>query len=69
VNAVIYSLDLYSCNVAGVCYLRYGTVEAISRMQYYIVPTQTQQTCVQRLSPENKGVSPYKQVTEAKSKA
>jgi hypothetical protein len=28
-------------------------------MQCFIVPAQTQQTRVQRLSPENKGVSPY----------
>jgi hypothetical protein len=33
--------------------------EAISRKQCFIVPTQTQRTGGQRLSPENKGVSPY----------
>jgi hypothetical protein len=33
--------------------------EAISRKQGFIVPAQTQQTHVQRLSPENKGVSLY----------
>jgi hypothetical protein len=40
--------------------------EAISRKQFiylfiylFIVPAQTQQTHVQWLSPENKGVSPY----------
>jgi hypothetical protein len=33
--------------------------EAISRKQHFIVPAQAQQTHVQRLSPENKGVSPY----------
>jgi hypothetical protein len=44
--------------------------EAISRKQCFIVPAQTQWTHVQRLSPENKGVSPYmplQAVTEAKS--
>jgi hypothetical protein len=35
-----------------------GTLEAISRRQCFIVPAQTQRTRVQRLSPENKGVSP-----------
>jgi hypothetical protein len=45
--------------VAGVCWLRYGTLEAISKKQHFIVPAQTQQTHVQTLSPENKGVSPY----------
>jgi hypothetical protein len=45
--------------VAGVCKLRYGTLETISRKQHFIVPAQTQWTYVQRLSPENKGVSPY----------
>jgi hypothetical protein len=45
--------------IAGVCYLRYGTLEAISRKQHFFVPAQTQRTHVQRLSPENKGVSPY----------
>jgi hypothetical protein len=33
--------------------------EANSRKQCFIVPAQTQRTHVQRLSPENKGVSPY----------
>jgi hypothetical protein len=33
--------------------------EANSRKQHFIVPAQTQQTHVQRLSPENKGISPY----------
>jgi hypothetical protein len=33
--------------------------EAISRKQHFIMPAQTQRTRVQRLSPENKGVSPY----------
>jgi hypothetical protein len=46
-------------SVAGVCCLRYRTLEAISRKEHFIVPAQTQQTHVQRLSPENKGVSPY----------
>jgi hypothetical protein len=43
----------------GVCLLRYGTLEAISRKQHFIVPAQTQKTHVQRLRPENKGVSLY----------
>jgi hypothetical protein len=33
--------------------------EAISRKEHFIVPAQTQWTHVQRLSPKNKGVSPY----------
>jgi hypothetical protein len=33
--------------------------EADSQEATFTVPTQTQRTCVQRLSPENKGVSPY----------
>jgi hypothetical protein len=33
--------------------------KAVSRKQRFIVPAQTQQTHVQRLSPKNKGVSPY----------
>jgi hypothetical protein len=36
-----------------------GDPEAISRKQHFIVPALTQQTPVQRLSPKNKGVSPY----------
>jgi hypothetical protein len=36
-----------------------GDSEAISRKQRFIVPAQSQRTPVQRLSPENKGVSPY----------
>jgi hypothetical protein len=36
-----------------------GDSEAINRKQCFIVPAQNQHTCVQRLSPENKGVSPY----------
>jgi hypothetical protein len=36
-----------------------GILEAVSRKQHFIVPAQTQQTHVQRLSPKNKGVSPY----------
>jgi hypothetical protein len=39
--------------------LRYGTLRQFSRKQCFIVPAQTQQTHVHRLSPENKGVSPY----------
>jgi hypothetical protein len=38
--------------------LRYGSLRQFSRKQRFIVPAQTQQTHVQRLSPENKGVSP-----------
>jgi hypothetical protein len=52
--------------------LRYGTLRQFNRKQSFIVLIQTQQTHVQRLSLENKEVSPYilcKQVTEAKSKA
>jgi hypothetical protein len=45
--------------VVGVCYLRYGTLEVISKKQHFIVRAQTQGTHVQRLSPQNKGVSPY----------
>jgi hypothetical protein len=36
-----------------------GDSEAISRKQHFVVSAQTQQTHIQRLSPENKGVSPY----------
>uniref|UniRef100_A0A8C0XIX4 RAVE complex protein Rav1 C-terminal domain-containing protein n=1 Tax=Castor canadensis TaxID=51338 RepID=A0A8C0XIX4_CASCN len=39
--------------------LRYGTMRQFSRKQCFIVLAQTQWTHVQRLSPENKGVSPY----------
>jgi hypothetical protein len=39
--------------------VRYLTLKAISRKQGFIVPSQTQRTHVQRLSLENKGVSPY----------
>jgi hypothetical protein len=39
--------------------LRYGTLRSFSRKQCFIVPAQTQWTRVQRLSPENKGISPY----------
>jgi hypothetical protein len=39
--------------------LRYGTLRQFSRKQRFIVSAQTQQTRVQRLSPENKVVSPY----------
>jgi hypothetical protein len=38
--------------------LRYRTLRQFSRNQHFIVPEQTQWTRVQRLSPENKGVSP-----------
>jgi hypothetical protein len=33
--------------------------EAVSRKQHFILLAQTQRTCVQRLSPKNKEVSPY----------
>jgi hypothetical protein len=39
--------------------LRYGTLRQFIRKQCFIVPAQTQWTRVQRLRPENKGVSPY----------
>jgi hypothetical protein len=39
--------------------LRHGTLRQVSMKQHFIVPAQTQQTHVQRLSPENKEVSPY----------
>jgi hypothetical protein len=39
--------------------LRYGTLRQFSRKQHFIVRTQTQQSCLQRLSPENKEVLPY----------
>jgi hypothetical protein len=39
--------------------LSYRTLRQLSRKQCFIVPAQTQQTHVKRLSPENKGVSPY----------
>jgi hypothetical protein len=40
--------------------LRYGTLEANSTKQCFIVPAQTQWTHIQRLSSKNKSVSPYK---------
>jgi hypothetical protein len=39
--------------------LRYGTLRQFTRKQQFIVLAQTQQTCVQRLHPENTEVSPY----------
>jgi hypothetical protein len=39
--------------------MRYRTLREFSRKQLFIVPAQTQQTRVQRLSPKNKGVSPF----------
>jgi hypothetical protein len=48
------------------------TLRQFSRKQRFIVPTQTQRTHVQRLSPKNKGVSPYipcKQVAEQKARS
>jgi hypothetical protein len=38
---------------------RTETWDSEARKQCFIVPAQTQWTHVQRLSPENKGVSPY----------
>jgi hypothetical protein len=38
--------------------LRYRTLRQFSKKQHFIVLTQTQQTGVQRLSPENKSVPP-----------
>jgi hypothetical protein len=35
------------------------TWDTEARKQHFILPAQTQRTYVQRLSPENKGVSPY----------
>jgi hypothetical protein len=39
--------------------LRYETLRQFSRKQHFILLAQIQQTRVQRLSPKNKGVSPY----------
>jgi hypothetical protein len=36
-----------------------GIPRQFSRKQCFIVPAQTQWTCVQRLSPESKGALPY----------
>jgi hypothetical protein len=41
-NAVLYRQYITGVIVAGVCKLRYGTFEAISRKQHFIVPAQTQ---------------------------
>jgi hypothetical protein len=38
---------------------RTETQDTEARKQQFILQAQTQGTCVQRLSPENKGVSPY----------
>jgi hypothetical protein len=65
--------EIFSCftineNIAWInyiydCYtnlkLRYGTLRQFSRKKGFIVPAQSQWTCVQRLSPKNKEVSPY----------
>jgi hypothetical protein len=40
--------------------MRYGTLRQFSRKQHFTVLSLTQQTSVQRLSPENKGLSPYR---------
>jgi hypothetical protein len=54
---------VYACVCVGGCCgnlkLRYGTLRQFSRKQRFILLAQTQRTCVQRLSPENKGVSPF----------
>jgi hypothetical protein len=47
------------CYCCGSLLVEKRDSEAVSRKQGYIVPTQTQRTRVQRLSPKNKGVSPY----------
>jgi hypothetical protein len=52
---MVFSLPTYCRNLK----LRYGTLRQFSRKQHFIVLAQTQQTHVQRLSPKNKGVSPY----------
>jgi hypothetical protein len=50
------SLSIYQlCDGCGNFKLRYGTLSQFSRKQCFIVPAQTQQTHVQRLSPKNKG--------------
>jgi hypothetical protein len=36
-----------------------GLLRQLAESQHFIVPAQMQQTSVQRLSPENKGISPY----------
>jgi hypothetical protein len=46
-------------NIVGNYKLRYGTLGQLIRKKHFIVPAQTQQSHVYRLSPENKGVSPY----------
>jgi hypothetical protein len=56
-NSLLWTFTITSC--CGNLNLSYGTLKQISRKQRFIVPAQTQPTCVQRLSPENKGISPY----------
>jgi hypothetical protein len=46
----------YCCRILG---QTHGTPRWICRKQHFIVPAQTQQTPVQRLSPESKGDLPY----------
>jgi hypothetical protein len=53
------TLRFHLTSVSGSCYLRYKTLRHFSRKQLFTVPAQTQQTRVQRLSSENKGVSSY----------
>jgi hypothetical protein len=48
--------------------LRYGTLRQISRKQHFIVLAQTQQSCVQRLSPKKKGVSLASRLQRQKAK-
>jgi hypothetical protein len=50
---------MLNCCCFGSLLAEIGDSEANSRKQDFIVLAQTQWTCVQRLSPENKGVSPY----------
>jgi hypothetical protein len=59
--------ECYSNIVLWVLKQRDRTLRQISRTQHFIVLTQTQQTHVQRLSSENKGVSPYISLQEARS--
>jgi hypothetical protein len=45
--------------VAGNYELRSESLRQMSRKKHFVVLAQTQLTCVQRLNPKNKGVSPY----------
>jgi hypothetical protein len=55
----IYVYYTYTYICCGNLKLRYGTLRQFSRKQHFIVLAQTHQTPLQRLSPENQGVSPY----------